>query len=68
MYAFQITEEDIQQALLNKDIILNDKEICDFYGEINFDLVEKSALMAEDMDKQIEYAYEEIFEQYKLTR
>lgn len=65
-FAFGICLEDIENVLKKHNKQLSEdrvQEIFDF--EIDQDVVEKSALMETDFDKQVESAYQEIEFQLK---
>lgn len=55
MYAFEVTVEDVQQAMN-----CGEAEADEFFDSLDFDAIEGAALYGQDIEEQTRYAYAEI--------
>lgn len=64
LLAFEVTRNDVEAALLSEN--LDDSMIDNLFEfEINTDAVQRSALRGLTMDEQVNFAHEDIRDQYQ---
>lgn len=64
-YAFEVTAEDVETVLQRNSVPFSEDMVNTVIDQLDFDQIEKAALMCDDVDDQVESAYEEIELQLK---
>lgn len=64
-YAFEVTAEDVETVLQRNSVPFSEDMVNTVIDQLDFDQIEKAALMCDDMDDQVTSAYEEIELQLK---
>lgn len=63
--AWETTTEDISNVLDQHGVAYTDQHLDHWHDLLDHDKIEEAALHGNDMEKQTEYAYEEIARQLK---
>lgn len=64
-YAFEVTSEDVETVLQRNSVPFSEDMVNTVIDQLDFEQIEKAALMYDDMDEQVTSAYAEMELQLK---
>lgn len=64
-YAFEVTADDVATVLERNSVPSHEEMVNTVIDQLDFDQIEKAALMCDDMDDQVTSAYAEMELQLK---